>query len=95
MSVMATAAAPTPTTFSTNDMSGRPGDYAGVINFSADGQWMLMSHFIINGQGLDANFAVDVTASHSSSLAILAGFAGLNALIIWAASVTRRQPVSA
>jgi hypothetical protein len=72
-----------------------PGDYFAVIIFSAPGQWTLNTHSSINGQTLDANFPVNVVASHSASLAILAGFAGLNVLIIWVASVTKRRTVIA
>jgi hypothetical protein len=43
----------------------------------------------------DANFPVNVVESHSASFVIIAGFAGINALIIWAASVSKRRPVSA
>jgi hypothetical protein len=70
------------------------GDYFGVITFSAPGHWQVNTHVSINGQTLDANFPVDVV-SHSFSLTILAGFAGLNALIIWLASVSKRKPVTA
>lgn len=80
---------------SANDMSGKAGDYAGVITFSAAGHWMLNTHFTINGQALDADFPVDVVANHSASFAILAGFVSLNAFIIWVASVSRRKPVPA
>jgi hypothetical protein len=55
---------------------------------------MLNTHFNINGQTLDADFPVNVAGS-SASFAILAGFAGLNAVIIGAAAVTKRKPVFA
>lgn len=85
----------TPTLVLSNEQFRKTGDYFGIITFSAPGHWTLNTRFSINGQTLDANFPVNVVASHSASFAILAGFAGLNALLIWAASVTRRTPVSA
>jgi len=83
-----------PTYTSANDMSGQPGDYAGIIAFSAAGPWVLKAHFSIDGQVLDAEFPVDVEAS-SSAFAILAWFIFLNAVLIWAASISRQKPVSA
>jgi hypothetical protein len=85
----------TPTQVLSNEQFRKAGDYFGIITFSAAGHWMLNTHFSINGQALDADFPVNVVASHSASFGILAGFVGLNALIIWAASVTRRNLVSA
>ena len=84
-----------PTEARSHGLHRMPGDYFGVVTFSTPGHWTLNTHFNINDQSLDANFPVNVVASHSASFAILAGFAGLNALLIWAASVTRRTLVSA
>jgi len=84
-----------PTVARSHGLNRMPGDYFAVITFSAPGQWTLKTHSGINAQTLDANFPVNVVASHTASLAILAWFAGLNALIIWVASVTKRSSVSA
>lgn len=71
------------------------GDYFGVITFSAPGHWQVHTHVSIDDQTLlDTDFPVDVV-SHSFSLTILVGFACLNALIIWAASVSKRGLVPA
>ncbi len=72
-----------------------PGVYYGAVTFSAPGHWILNSRFNINDQVLDANFPINVVESHSVSFVIFAGFAGLNALIIWAASVSKRRLISA
>ena len=87
-------AAPAQTPF--NELPPSSGDYFGVITFSAPGHWKLNTHFTINGQMFNTDFPVDV-GDRSSSFAItaLAAFIGLNALIIWIASFTKRNPVSA
>ena len=84
-----------PTVARSRGLNRMPGDYFEVITFSAPGQWTVNTHSSINGQTFDAHFPVTVAANHSTSLAILAGFAGLNALIIWAASAAKRRPVIA
>ena len=78
-----------------NELPPSSGDYFGVITFSAPGHWKLNTHFTINGQMFNTDFPVDV-GDPSSSFAItaLAAFIGLNALIIWIASFTKRNPVS-
>jgi hypothetical protein len=69
-------------------------EYSGVITFSAAGHWMVNTHVSINGQMLMADFPVDVAgASSFFAFAILVAFIGLNALIIWAASFTKRKSV--
>lgn len=70
------------------------GEYAGEISFAASGHWMLTVHFSTDGETLEAAFPVDVTGS-SPSGGILAGFAGLNAVLIGVAAITRRKPASA
>jgi hypothetical protein len=55
---------------------------------------MLTVHFNINGKTLEADFPVEVTGG-SPSGGILAGFAGLNAVLIGVAAITRRKPASA
>jgi hypothetical protein len=82
-----------PTVARSRGLNRMPGDYFEVITFSAPGQWTVNTHSSINGQTFDANFPVNVAESHTASLAILAGFAGLNALIIWAASAVKRKTV--
>ncbi len=68
-------------------------EYVGVITFSAVGHWMLNARFNINGQMFNADFPVEVAkASSFFAISILAAFIGLNALIIWAASKTKRKP---
>jgi hypothetical protein len=84
-----------PTEARSHGLHRMPGDYFGVVTFSAPGHWTLNTHFNINDQTLDANFPVNVVESHSASFAIFAGFAGLNALIIWAASLSKRRLISA
>ncbi len=86
---------PEPIVARSHGFNRMPGDYFAVIPFSTPGQWTLNTHSIINGQTLDANFPVNVVESHSSSFVILAGFAGLNVLIIWIAFVNRRKAVTA
>ena len=70
------------------------GEYAGVILFPAAGHWMLNVHLSLNGQALDAGFPLDV-AGNSAGMVILGSFAGLNVVLIGAAAVTKRKPVSA
>ena len=83
-----------PTAVTSNELPGMGGDYVGAVTFAAAGHWILNTHFSINGQMLNAAFPVDV-AKDSTSFAILAGFAGLNALIIWIASQNKRKAVIA
>jgi hypothetical protein len=85
---------PAPSVARSHGLQRMPGDYFGVVPFSAPGHWTLNTHFNINDQMFDANFPVNVVESHPASFAIFAGFAGLNALIIWAASVFKRRPIS-
>lgn len=70
------------------------GEYGGEITFSNTGHWMLTVHFSIDGETLEADFPVEVTGG-SPSGGILAGFAGLNAVLIGVAAITRRKPASA
>ena len=77
-----------------NELPGMEGDYVGAVTFAAAGHWILNTHLSINGQMLNADFPVDV-AKDSTSFAILTGFAGLNALIIWVASQNKRKAVFA
>ena len=86
---------PEPIVARSHGFNQMPGDYFAVIPFSTPGQWTLNTHSIINGQTLDANFPIKVVESHTSSFVILAGFAGLNVLIIWIAFVNRRKAVIA
>jgi hypothetical protein len=69
-------------------------EYVGVIAFSVAGHWMVNTHVSINGQMLMADFPVDVVGGSSFfAIAVLALFIGLNGLIIWAASFTKRKSV--
>ena len=71
-------------------------EYSGVITFSAPGHWTLITHATVNGQMLMADFPVDVAGGSSAyALTVLTRFIGLNALIIWAASITKRKPFAA
>ncbi len=71
-------------------------EYSGVITFSAPGHWTLNTHATVNDQMLMADFPVDVAGGSSAyALTALTGFIGLNALIIWAASITKRKPFAA
>lgn len=83
-----------PTAVTSNELPGMGGDYVGAVTFAAAGHWILNTHFSINGRMLNAAFPVDV-AKDSTSFAILAGFAVLNALIIWVASQNKRKAVIA
>ena len=83
-----------PTMATSNELPGMGGDYVGAVTFAAAGHWILNTHLGINGQMLNAAFPVDV-AKDSTSFAILAGFAGLNALIIWIASQNKRKAAMA
>ncbi len=70
------------------------GGYVGVIAFSAAGHWLVNTHVSINDQMLMADFPLAVESGSSSyAFAILAAFIGLNAFIIWLASLTKRKPV--
>ena len=76
-----------------NELHRKAGDYIGVITVPAAGHWLLNAHFSVDGRMLNADFPVEIAGDYSTSYAILAGFAGLNALIIWAAAVAKRNPV--
>ena len=78
-----------------NELYRKTGDYFGVVAFPASGHWMLSAHLIIDGQMFMADFPAEIAGDYSASFAILAGFAGLNALIIWAAAQTKRKAVFA
>jgi hypothetical protein len=68
------------------------GVYVGVITFSAAGHWRLNTHLMINGQMFSVDFPLEVAdAPAAFGMAVLAGFVGLNACIIWLASFTKRK----
>jgi hypothetical protein len=68
------------------------GEYGGAISFSQSGHWMLVVDFIAKGEMLKAEFPLEVATNIPGSYGILAGFFGLNTLIIGAAAVIRRKP---
>lgn len=74
-----------------NATPGMAGDYAGEVTFATAGDWLLNTRLTRNGQTLNAELAVTV-ANRSPPWGIIAFFIALNALIIWVASVTRRNP---
>jgi hypothetical protein len=69
------------------------GEYSGEITFPQAGHWMMTTHFLINGETFDADFPVEVTGSSSAGF-LLAGFAGLNMVIIGTAAITKRKLIS-
>jgi hypothetical protein len=71
------------------------GEYAGAITFAQSGHWMLVVHFTVNGETLEAEFPLEVATNIPASYGILAGFFGLNAFIIGTAAVVRRKPNAA
>jgi hypothetical protein len=83
-----------PTVVLNKELLSKTGSYYGLIPFSTDGDWVLNTHFNINGQSMTVDFPVEV-ARNSTALLVLLGFAGLNAFIIWIASVAKRNAISA
>ncbi len=82
-----------PTVVLYKEVLNKTGNYFGIIPFSMDGDWVLSTHFSINGQMFAVDFPVEV-ARNSTALVVLLGFACLNALVIWSASVAKRNAVS-
>jgi hypothetical protein len=88
---MSHAPAAVPVRVSANEAEG---EYVGAIAFSAAGHWLVNTHVSINGQMLMVDFPLEVEGGSSDyAIAILVTFAGLNAVIIWAASFAKRKPV--
>ncbi|MGC1376055.1 MAG: hypothetical protein WA821_07535 [Anaerolineales bacterium] len=72
------------------------GDYDGTISFPQAGHWALHMHVMLtNGEMFSTEFPLDVAPGAPASYGILAGFFGLNVLIIVAAVVTKRKTVRA
>lgn len=69
------------------------GEFSGEITFPHAGHWMMTAHLVINGESLEADFPVVVTGSSSVGF-LLAGFAGLNMVIIGTAAITKRKLIS-
>lgn len=70
---------------------GMEGGYRGEIAFANAGPWLVDAQIILDGQSLNAALPVSVL-DRPPPYGIIAGFIALNALIIWMASRTRRQP---
>jgi hypothetical protein len=66
------------------------GEYTGQVNFSDTGQWHLKVHFEVEGETKEAAFIVETTQNTSRWL-VISGFLGLNALVILAAALTKRN----
>jgi hypothetical protein len=70
------------------------GEYAGEINFPQAGHWRAVVHFKVQGESLEAEFPLEVGQSMLPAYNILAGFFGLNVVILGVAAVTRRKTQS-
>ena len=68
-----------------------PGEYEGEMHIEISGEWMLEVHFTVNGETKAVEFPFDVERKLGSNYAILAGFFGINATVIFAAAVLKRK----
>ena len=72
------------------------GDYAGTILFPQAGHWTLLVHVMLaSGEMFSAEFPLAVAAGAPASYGILAGFIGLNVVIILTAALAKRKTVRA
>jgi hypothetical protein len=70
------------------------GEYAGEVHFDASGEWMFNVHFTVNGEAAEVDFPVDIARTLALNYAVLAGFFGINAIVITTAAVLKRKPVA-
>lgn len=65
------------------------GEYAGEIHVEKAGEWVISVHLIIQGEAMEVDFPV--TVKTKSNMGILAGFAGVNVLILIAAAIFKSK----
>jgi hypothetical protein len=70
------------------------GDYDGTISFPQAGHWTLLVHVMLtSGEMFSAEFPLDVASAAPANYGILAGFFGLNVVIVAVAAVTKKRKV--
>jgi hypothetical protein len=67
------------------------GEYAGEIHVESTGDWTVTVHVTVQEEEMAAEFPLMIKSS--SRNVILAGFAGINILILVVAATLRRKPV--
>ncbi len=69
------------------------GEYSGAIALDKSGAWIFNVHFTVNGEMTAVEFPVEVVRA-GSNIGILAGFFGINAIVIAAAAIMKRKPIT-
>ena len=68
------------------------GDYDGTISFPQTGHWTLLVHVMLtSGKMFSAEFPLDVASATPASYGVLAGFFGLNVVIVAVAAVAKKR----
>lgn len=69
------------------------GEYAGSLSLAKSGEWMFNVHFIVNGETTSVEFPFEVGRVLSVNYAVLAGFFGVNGIVIAAAAFLKRRSI--
>lgn len=68
------------------------GEYSGKVHIESSGEWVISVHLIVQEEAMEVNFPLNIKTR--SNLGILAGFAGVNVLILIAAAALKSKPVA-
>ncbi len=69
------------------------GEYAGKLHFEKSGEWMFNVHFTVNGETTKVEFPVGIARTLGLNYTVLAGFFGINVIVIAVAASLKRKPV--
>ena len=69
------------------------GEYAGKLHFEKSGEWMFNIHFTVNGETTKVEFPIDIARTLRLNYAVLAGFFGINGIVIATAAFLKRKPL--
>ncbi|MBI5352745.1 MAG: hypothetical protein HZB50_08930 [Chloroflexi bacterium] len=67
------------------------GEYAGKLSFDKSGEWMFNVQFKVNGEMTEVEFPFEVGRALGVNYAVLAGFLGINAVVITTAAVFKKR----
>jgi hypothetical protein len=73
------------------DAAQESGEYMGKVAFKHSGEWMFNVHFTVNGETKAVEFPFDVARPLGLNYGILAGFIGINAVVITSAAVLKKR----
>ncbi|MBI5961911.1 MAG: FixH family protein [Chloroflexi bacterium] len=68
------------------------GEYAGELHLETSGEWMFNVHFMVNGETTEIDFPIEIARTLGLNYAVLAGFFGINGIVIATAAFLKRKP---